>query len=267
MDKITDCWKNFSITEEDDEIAGIDGVEIKDRRRVLRCGLWGKLLSVKPYNKLFFQSTMINVSRVKGVVSREVAKDMFLFSFADERDRKKVLDVGPWSFDRTLVALKWVEDEDMIPLHNLPLDGCIAEVGETIGDIVGQTIDVQTDENVAMMSDLSILPYGSWLRAPKVGRGGLRRPDRKENWTSSRHGKDNWCETMHRQRLGSLNRREAISSYLDHGNYVYLVKIKLSCVRVLPMNGPFTLSYVEFFIQSHSYTNVKAAETLPVAGA
>lgn len=77
---------------------------------------------------------MIDVRRMKGVESREVAKDIFLFTFRSERDRDEVLE-QPWSFDRALVVLKAVDNEEMvdeedfcfakfwIQLYNLPPDG------------------------------------------------------------------------------------------------------------------------------------------------
>lgn len=88
--------------------------------------------------------------------SREVAKDIFFVSFADERDGKKVLDLEPWSFDRALVVLKPVEIGDMaesedfcftklwIQIHNLPIDGRLCRL-VSVGD-VGQTVEVENNE-------------------------------------------------------------------------------------------------------------------------
>ncbi|EXB66629.1 hypothetical protein L484_024925 [Morus notabilis] len=256
MEDIANRWKSFSIEEEEEDVVGVDESVLEEGRKAMKCGLLGKLLSSKPYNKRFFQSTMIDIWRMPGVESREVAKDVFFFSFASVRDRDRVLDMEPWSSDRALVVLKPLENGDMadsddfcyskfwVQLHNLPLEGRLSRIGEMVGDIIGSTVSVQQDdkgrcwgqyvrvrvvlditkpirrqvkiilgdgeylvwtdlryeklpdfcygcgkfghgtrecpaEGVAVVTDLSILPYGSWLRAPRMGGGSHRRVERR----------------------------------------------------------------------------------------
>lgn len=44
-----------------ERLARIDDVVLEVGRRAMKCGLLGKLLLAKPYNRHFFQSTMIDI--------------------------------------------------------------------------------------------------------------------------------------------------------------------------------------------------------------
>uniref|UniRef100_A0A7N2MKJ4 DUF4283 domain-containing protein n=1 Tax=Quercus lobata TaxID=97700 RepID=A0A7N2MKJ4_QUELO len=47
----------------------------------------------------------------KGVEINELEEDLFLVEFGDERDKKKVLDMCPWSYEKQLVLLQDFEGE------------------------------------------------------------------------------------------------------------------------------------------------------------
>lgn len=88
-----------------------------------------------------------------------VARDVFLFSFSDNRERVKVLEGEPWSFDYPLLVLRAVENLESVDLeefcytnfwvqaHDHPLDSRLPEVREIIGDIVGNLVRVHTDKD------------------------------------------------------------------------------------------------------------------------
>lgn len=54
MEEIPERWRNLSIEAEEEEVAGIDDSAIEEGWKTMRCGLLGKLLSLKPYNKRSF---------------------------------------------------------------------------------------------------------------------------------------------------------------------------------------------------------------------
>ena len=49
----------------------------------------------------------------KGVQSNELEEDLFLVELGDERDKKKVLDTWPWSYEKQLVLLQDFEGKLM----------------------------------------------------------------------------------------------------------------------------------------------------------
>lgn len=140
----------MSIMAEKDVYGVSDEVLVKSREQ-LRSGLLGRLLTNKSYNKAAFKSTMTSVWRIE---ISEVARDIYLFSFADVKELDRVLEREPWSFDYSLLVLKRVEDMENLDLadfcytnfwvqtHNLPLNSRVPEVGELIGDIVGNLVRV-----------------------------------------------------------------------------------------------------------------------------
>ena len=42
----------------------------------------------------------------KGVQISEVEEELFLVEFGDEKDKKKVLDMCPWSYEKQLVLIQ-----------------------------------------------------------------------------------------------------------------------------------------------------------------
>ncbi|CAI8609824.1 unnamed protein product [Vicia faba] len=56
---------------------------------------------------------MVGAWKLKNLVeSQELSKNLFLFLFATKRDMEGVLRNGPWSFDRNLLVLARVSDEE-----------------------------------------------------------------------------------------------------------------------------------------------------------
>ena len=47
----------------------------------------------------------------KGVQISEVEEELFLVEFGDEKDKKKVLDMCPWSYEKQLVLIQDFEGE------------------------------------------------------------------------------------------------------------------------------------------------------------
>lgn len=47
----------------------------------------------------------------KGVQISEVEDDMFLEEFGDERDKRRVLDMCPWSYKKQLIVIQDYEGE------------------------------------------------------------------------------------------------------------------------------------------------------------
>jgi hypothetical protein len=118
------------------------GISIEDDETVelramgLRC-LVGKLGVNKKLNKEAFKSLLNRIWRTEGrLFIKEIHEQLWLFEFAEEEDKKRVMEGHPWSFDRTLLVLKEFEAKTppnhmvfnhtpiCIQIHGMPL-GCM----------------------------------------------------------------------------------------------------------------------------------------------
>ncbi|CAL9013385.1 unnamed protein product, partial [Prunus brigantina] len=93
-------------------------------------------------------------STAREVVVKDIVETLFLFIFATEADRQKVLRGGPWNFDKALVLLE-TPDGSVAPskmilnyadfwvqVHNVPLSCMSTNMGRQIGNSFGRCLDV-----------------------------------------------------------------------------------------------------------------------------
>ena len=84
----------------------------------------------------------------------EVEEDLFLVEFGDSKDKKKVMDMCPWSYDKQLVLIqdfdgkltpkeieiKWAPF--WVQIFNLPLNCRTKEIGWAIGAKLGEVLEL-----------------------------------------------------------------------------------------------------------------------------
>ncbi|CAH9070062.1 unnamed protein product [Cuscuta epithymum] len=132
--------------------------QARRRQRVFIRRLVGRILTDRPVKFTAFKETMANAWRPgKGVSMRDLGGQKFLVQFYHKYDLCRVLDDGPWSFDRNLLLPKRLGSFEssnqctltqatfMIQVHNIPLNLMTSYVAELIGNYVG--IFVSVDEN------------------------------------------------------------------------------------------------------------------------
>ena len=100
-------WRLLNLTEDeqdsvvaDDKLEG--GTQIDDQRWLV-----GKLLTRRSFNK----DAMLGTFRVVWKISKEAEvsvldSNLFLFKFASTKDKDRVLEGSPWSFEKKLLMLK-----------------------------------------------------------------------------------------------------------------------------------------------------------------
>ena len=88
----------------------------------------------------------------------EVEENLFLVKFGDSRDKKKVIDMFPWSYDKQLVLIqdfdgkltpkeieiKWAPF--WVLIFNLPLNCRTKEIGWAIGAKLGEVLEVDVQD-------------------------------------------------------------------------------------------------------------------------
>ncbi|KAK9187829.1 hypothetical protein WN944_019228 [Citrus x changshan-huyou] len=116
--------------EEEDKVSFAGKMKAKGAETVERC-LLGNVLIKRVVNKEGLQVTMQQVWRtVREVKIENLGDNIFMFKFALEADKRRVLVGGPWHFDRALIVP--IEPKDAV---------------KELGAVVGKVEEVELDEN------------------------------------------------------------------------------------------------------------------------
>ena len=95
----------------------------------------------------------------KWVNFSELEVDLFLVEFGDGKDKKKILNMSPWSFEKQLVLLQEFEGKltpkeieikwspFWIQIFNLPLKSRTKETGWAIGSTLGTVMEIDVPES------------------------------------------------------------------------------------------------------------------------
>lgn len=156
----TNCKCKAIILEEEKKSRVVIGDIMKDKERklVVEC-LLGKVLHSRRVNKEGLKSALQQVWRtVEEVKIESLGNKMFMFKFASESDKRRVLSRGPWHFERALIVLKEPSDIKEITkqsfthttiwvqLYNVPI-GCIEQdTIKDLGKVIGTIQEVDADE-------------------------------------------------------------------------------------------------------------------------
>ena len=95
----------------------------------------------------------------RGLQISEIEEELFLMEFGDGKDKQKVLEMCPWSFEKQLIVMKEFERE-LVPrdiemkrspfwvqIFNLPLKSRTKEMGWTIGSKLGEVLEVDVSDS------------------------------------------------------------------------------------------------------------------------
>nr|POF17276.1 hypothetical protein CFP56_18388 [Quercus suber] len=105
-------WKKLSFTEEeeDDVKLGSDSTKAAMER-----GKFCAVLKVLTQRSVSMEALRKNLRMMwklkKEMLLSEVEEDLFLVEFRDEKDKKKVMDMSPWSYDKQLVIIQDLDAE------------------------------------------------------------------------------------------------------------------------------------------------------------
>lgn len=113
----------------------LEEIEDDTQQKPMELGMVGRLLSVRPYNFEALKRTLNQIWAIsKGVLVRPIENGIFIVQFSMARDKSKVLDGRPWTFDNNLVLLDSIEGSVQpsnillnkslfrICMYNLPMD-------------------------------------------------------------------------------------------------------------------------------------------------
>lgn len=100
-------WDKLKLTEEEEDTVEFKEEILEDRREEIKLSLIGKFLMTNTFSMRAMKSVMQTILQPsKGIVVRELGRNLFLFQFFLRKDKDFALSEGPWSFDGHLLLLK-----------------------------------------------------------------------------------------------------------------------------------------------------------------
>ncbi|XP_024043038.1 uncharacterized protein LOC112099799 [Citrus clementina] len=159
-DELIRKCKAITIREEDKARVTLEvDLKTKKERMLARC-LMGKVLLSRGVNKEGLKAALQQVWRTfKEVKIESLGNNIFMFRFAEETDKKRVLSGGPWHFDRALIVLtepqgigevtkqsfSWTSF--WVQIRNVPIACMEKDFLQALGGKIGIVEEVETDDN------------------------------------------------------------------------------------------------------------------------
>ncbi|XP_030940140.1 uncharacterized protein LOC115965077 [Quercus lobata] len=159
-EELEELWKKLSFTEEEDESIVLGSSTTEAAKAIGKNCLVMKVLSTK---SITIEALRKNLRMVwkpsKSVQINEVEDELYLVEFGDGRDKKRILEMCPWTYEKSLILLKEFEGEQVpkdislwqspfwVQIHNLPLKSRTRETGRVIGTSLGEVMDVDVSES------------------------------------------------------------------------------------------------------------------------
>ncbi|KAL5826595.1 hypothetical protein ACOSQ3_018434 [Xanthoceras sorbifolium] len=164
MEEISKICERLSLSDEDGPVARM-GVGLQENGiRLVSLSLIGKIIANREINREAFRSIIPRIWKTKHEFSIElIGTNTFVFQFKCHWDRKRVLEGGPWCFDKHLIVLREAKglgkvsevDFSLTPLwihmHNLPLACMSKEAGIFLGNFVGSVVEVDAGSSGSYM--------------------------------------------------------------------------------------------------------------------
>ncbi|KAF5445531.1 hypothetical protein F2P56_034577 [Juglans regia] len=201
MEEMEEVWKRLKLNDEEDcpiEIRrGVcDSMEQKGERSLI-----GKIISERRIGKEVARSMMEKVWKVgKPLEFQEIGGNCFVITFANRRDKWKVLDGCPWLFDSYLFVLldfngglqPSLFDFDhaylWVQMLNLPLSYMNKQMGELIGSSMGKVSEVDVQKDGSAWGKCLRVKVECDLRKP-VARGRTIAVDGRKIWVPFQYEK------------------------------------------------------------------------------
>ena len=105
-------WRRFNLTEEEDERIELGSSSTKAAKEIGKNCLVMKVLTQRSINLDALRKNIRMMWKPnKGILISEIEEDLFLMEFGDGTDKKKVLDMRPWNYDKQLILLQDFEGD------------------------------------------------------------------------------------------------------------------------------------------------------------
>ncbi|KAF5468312.1 hypothetical protein F2P56_012474 [Juglans regia] len=159
MEDLESIWKKLSLNEENAGVNVHAGSSVKVKSKG-DCSLIGKICSNCTKGKEVVRAMMIKIWKVsRPPVFTQIRANIFIITFANSRDKRRVLDGCPSLFDNLMFVLKSFDgltqptkiNFDLVSLqvhmHNLPLSCMTYDMGEQIGIFLKRVEEVDAPKD------------------------------------------------------------------------------------------------------------------------
>ena len=153
-------WKKLTFTEEEDVGIVLDSSSTRAAKEVGKCCVVMKILTQRCISLDALRKNLRMLWKPnKGVQISEIDEELFLVEFGDGKDKKRVIEMCPWNYEKQLILIQDFEGEltpkeiDIkwapfwIQIYNLPLKCRTKETGWAIGSSLGTVLDVDVPES------------------------------------------------------------------------------------------------------------------------
>jgi len=143
-------WEKLKLTKEEEEAAEYEEEIPEERKEDIALSLLGKFFTPNTFSTKAMKTVMQAVWRPsRGIVVKELDKNLFLFQFFLKKDKDFALDEGPWAFDGHLLVMKeWTGTEQLsdiafnktgfwVKAYDVPVVSQTKAFAKFLGDKVG----------------------------------------------------------------------------------------------------------------------------------
>nr|POF23781.1 uncharacterized protein CFP56_13718 [Quercus suber] len=158
-EELEELWKKLTVTEAEDEDIKLGSNSTKAAKEVGKNCMVMKILTQRT---IILEALKKNMRMLwkpsQGMQISEIDEDLFLVEFGNGRDKKKVMEMSPWSYEKQLILMQDFEGE-LVPkeiklkwvpfwvqIFNLPLKCMTKESGYEIGSKIGVVLDIDVPE-------------------------------------------------------------------------------------------------------------------------
>ena len=159
-EELEELWKKLTFIEEEDVGIVLDSSSTRAVKEVGKCCVVMKILTQRCISLDALRKNMRMLWKPnKGVQISKIDGDLFLVEFGDGRDKKRVIEMCPWSYEKQLVLIQDFKGEltpkeiDIrwapfwIQIYNLPLKCRTKETEWAIGSSLGLVMDVDVPKS------------------------------------------------------------------------------------------------------------------------
>ena len=154
MERLSDPWGKFSLSESEGS-----RYQVRDEPGEEEYFIAARFLTRRTISAEAIARTFKLVWRTKkGFEVRDIGNHRVMFVFTNEEDVARVMQGEPWSFDKHLVALKWVEKNALIQnvifdrttfwiqVHDIRIRSATMDMAKEIVSLAGEVVEDVVDE-------------------------------------------------------------------------------------------------------------------------
>lgn len=127
--------------------------------------LVGRVLTRKQVHLESFERTMVSAwGLVKGITIQKMGEDRFVIRFEHVAEKKRIMWRSPWAFDRNLVILREIKNNEdpmevnlnlcdfYIQVSGLPTINVTRAFAKAVGDAIGIFVDVDEEDSQRILA-------------------------------------------------------------------------------------------------------------------